>query len=79
MPPDARSFHIAQRVGGHQAGGTTVGAEHQINLARHGLDFADLDEWFLLDAVTVPAKGNRHMAVGRLHVRRAVPVMTSIL
>jgi len=40
--------------------------KRQINLARHGLDFADLDEWFFLDAVTVPAKKNRHMAVGRL-------------
>jgi len=36
------------------------------NLVRHGLDFADLDEWFFLDAVVVPAKDNRHMAIGRL-------------
>lgn len=41
--------------------------KRQINLARHGLDFADLDEWFFLEAVTVPAKGNRHMAIGRLN------------
>lgn len=41
--------------------------KRQINLARHGLDFADLDEWFFLDAVTVSAKENRHMAIGRLN------------
>lgn len=36
------------------------------NLSKHGLDFADLDEWFFLEAVTVPAKDGRHMAIGRL-------------
>ena len=41
--------------------------KRQINLAQHGLDFADLDEWFFLDAVMVPAKENRHMAIGRLN------------
>lgn len=41
--------------------------KRQINLSRHGLDFADLDEWFFLDAVTVPAKKGRHMAIGRLN------------
>jgi len=41
--------------------------KRQINLTQHGLDFADLDEWFFLDAVTVPAKENRHMAIGRLN------------
>ena len=41
--------------------------KRQINLANHGLDFADLDEWFFLEAVTVPAKEGRHMAIGRLH------------
>lgn len=40
--------------------------KRQTNLARHGLDFADLDEWFFLNAVTLPANGNRHMAIGRL-------------
>ena len=37
-----------------------------MNLAKHGLDFADLDEWFFLGAVTVPAKDGRHLAIGRL-------------
>ncbi|MCV6595204.1 MAG: BrnT family toxin [Silicimonas sp.] len=41
--------------------------KRQANLARHGLDFADLDEWFFLDAVTAPAKEDRFMAIGRLH------------
>ena len=41
--------------------------KRQINLSRHGLDFADLDEWFFLEAVTVTAKENRHMAIGHLN------------
>lgn len=40
--------------------------KRQTNLTNHGLDFADLDEWFFLEAVTVPAKEGRHMAIGRL-------------
>ena len=40
--------------------------KRQRNIVRHKLDFADLDEWFFLDAVTVPAKENRDMAIGRL-------------
>ena len=41
--------------------------KRQINLVRHGLDFADLDEWFFLDAMTIPAKEGRYMAIGRLN------------
>lgn len=41
--------------------------KRQANLARHGLGFTDLDEWFFLDAVTVPAKENRYMAIGRMN------------
>ena len=40
--------------------------KRQQNLAKHGLDFGDLDEWFFLDAVTTPAKDGRHIAIGRL-------------
>ena len=40
--------------------------KRQRNIVRHKLDFSDLDEWFFLDAVTVPAKENRYMAIGRL-------------
>jgi uncharacterized protein (DUF4415 family)/uncharacterized DUF497 family protein len=36
------------------------------NLARHGLDFAYLDEAFFLSAAVVPAKLGRRMAIGRL-------------
>lgn len=41
--------------------------KRQTNLAKHGLDFADLDEEFFLASVVVPARGARHMAIGRLH------------
>ena len=40
--------------------------KRQTNLAKHGLDFADLDEGFFLASVVVPAKDGRHMAIGRL-------------
>lgn len=40
--------------------------KRETNLAKHGLDFADLDEDFFLAAVVVPAKNGRHMAIGRL-------------
>ena len=36
------------------------------NLAKHGLDFADLDEAFFLSSMVVPAQQGRHMAIGRL-------------
>jgi uncharacterized DUF497 family protein len=36
------------------------------NLAKHGFDFADLNEAFFLAAVIVPARDNRHVAIGRL-------------
>lgn len=41
-------------------------SKRQTNLAKHGLDFADLDEAFFLSSVVVPAKGSRSMAIGRL-------------
>jgi len=37
-----------------------------INLAKHGLDFADLNDSFFLTSLVVPAKQDRHMAIGRL-------------
>jgi len=40
--------------------------KRQMNLAKHGLDFADLDEAFFLASIVVPAKNTRHMAIGRL-------------
>jgi len=35
------------------------------NIARHGMDFADLDETFFEGSVIVPAKLGRQIAVGR--------------
>ena len=40
--------------------------KRQANLAKHGLDFGDLDEGFFLASVVVPAKDGRHMAIGQL-------------
>jgi len=37
-----------------------------VNLAKHGLDFADLNDSFFLTSLVVPAKQDRHMAIGRL-------------
>jgi len=47
---------------------TIVGEEAKrlSNLAKHGLDFADLDEGFFLSSMVVPARSGRHMAIGRL-------------
>lgn len=40
--------------------------KRQTNLAKHGLDFADLDETFFRASLVVPVKKSRHMAIGRL-------------
>lgn len=40
--------------------------KRQTNLAKHGLDLADLDETFFLASLVVSVKRNRHMAIGRL-------------
>lgn len=36
------------------------------NLAKHGIDFADIDEAFFLSALIGPAKEGRHFAIGNL-------------
>lgn len=36
------------------------------NLAKHGIDFADIDETFFIDAAIGPARDGRHFAVGEL-------------
>ncbi len=41
-------------------------SKRRSNLAKHGLDFADLNEDFFLSSMVVPAKAGRHMAIGRL-------------
>lgn len=37
-----------------------------VNLAKHGMDFADLTVEFFLDSMVVPARDGRSMAIGRL-------------
>jgi len=37
------------------------------NIARHGMDFADLDTAFFEGSVTIRAKFDRQIAVGRHH------------
>ena len=39
--------------------------KRQSNLAKHGFDFADLDEEFFLEALVIPAKQSRFKAMGR--------------
>nr|WP_210160473.1 BrnT family toxin [Rhodomicrobium vannielii] len=39
--------------------------KRQSNLAKHGLDFADLDEEFFLGALVVQARHERFQAIGR--------------
>ena len=41
-------------------------AKRRINLAKHGLDFTDLNEEFFLSSFVLPAKNGRHMAIGQL-------------
>ncbi|WP_336801690.1 BrnT family toxin [Kaistia sp. MMO-174] len=38
--------------------------KRETNLAKHGLDFADLTEEFFLGSTVVPAKADRFMAIG---------------
>ena len=44
------------------------------NLAKHGMDFADVDEAFFENAVVIPAKDGRFIAVGH-HLHGAVVVV----
>lgn len=45
------------------------------NIAKHGLDFADLDEEFFLAASIVQAKERRLMAIGELHGELIIAVV----
>jgi uncharacterized protein len=40
--------------------------KRQINLAKHGFDFADLDDEYFASSIVVPAKLGRFMAIGTL-------------
>ncbi len=49
------------------------------NQAKHGLDFADLDLAFFLDAHLVPAKQNRLLAIGELNGQIVIAVVFAAL
>jgi uncharacterized DUF497 family protein len=38
-----------------------------VNLAKHGMDFAELSVEFFLGSMVVPARDGRSMAIGRLN------------
>ena len=40
--------------------------KRRLNLAKHGLDFADLTGAFFLAAIVAPARDGRYMAIGPL-------------
>ena len=40
--------------------------KREANLAKHGMDFADLDDEFFAAALVVPAKNGRFAAIGRM-------------
>lgn len=42
------------------------------NIAKHGIDFADIGEDFFAGAIIRPAKNGRYTAIGRLNVVIAV-------
>lgn len=48
------------------------------NIARHGMDFADLDETFLEGSVIVPAKSGRLISVCRHHSGIIVVVFVTL-
>ncbi|MEZ5688709.1 MAG: BrnT family toxin [Caenibius sp.] len=41
--------------------------KRQANIAKHGIDFADIDEAFFADALIGPAKFGRHFAIGQMN------------
>lgn len=49
--------------------------KRQSNLLKHGLDFAELNEEFFLDASVIDAKERRFMAVGKLHGELIIAVV----
>jgi uncharacterized protein len=49
--------------------------KRQQNLAKHGLDFAELDERFFLEATIRHAKLGRAIAIGELNERIVVAVV----
>jgi uncharacterized protein len=52
--------------------------KREANLAKHGIDFADIDEGFFLSAVVRPTKKDRFSALGNLQ-GNAIAVIFSLL
>jgi len=52
--------------------------KRRANIAKHGLDFADLTIDYFLAALVVPAKHNRHKAIGRLADGTIVVIFTTL-
>ena len=52
--------------------------KRQSNIAKHGLDFADLTIDFFLSSVVVAANQGRHMAIGRLDNGTLVVVFATL-
>ena len=50
-------------------------AKRQRNLAKHGMDFADLSLEFFLSANVGPARNGRYLAIGELDGRIVVTVV----
>ena len=50
--------------------------KRQANIAKHAMDFADLDAEFFLEAIVLPAKDGRYMAIGRLNGATTVVFVT---
>ncbi|MBV8238301.1 MAG: BrnT family toxin [Sphingomonas sp.] len=46
--------------------------KREANLAKHGIDFADIDEAFFVSAIVRPARNGRFAAFGELNGRIAV-------
>ena len=49
--------------------------KRQANLAKHGLDFADLTEDFFLSAMVIPAHHDRFMAIGEFEGQIVIAVV----
>lgn len=53
-------------------------AKRTANVAKHGLDFADVDALFLISALVVPARDGRYRAVGYLYGQAVTAIFKPI-
>ncbi|MCM2475808.1 hypothetical protein HGO38_20235 [Rhizobium sp. CG5] len=53
--------------------------KRQQNLAKHGMDFADLDVAFFLDAQITPSRQGRMLAIGEWNGRVIIAVVFAAL